>query len=120
MARHHITIAMRPLRLIERLWYWRLGIPAPLASGPSPAKREAWIRLLPQSWTRIHHRYAERHGYYWLPCILCTRPYGGHQYAGSIPDPVYGPGSGRSVGICPHCTRRGRHVELDHDDLPIY
>ncbi|MEU5900566.1 MULTISPECIES: hypothetical protein [Streptomyces] len=117
MARHQITIAMRPPKPIERLWYWSLGIPAPLACGP-PKKREAWVRLLPQSWTRIHQRYARANGFYWLPCLLCSRPYGGHQHAGSIPDPEYGPGSGRSIGICPHCTRHGRHIELSDEDCP--
>ncbi|MFD5910233.1 hypothetical protein ACFWHL_16100 [Streptomyces massasporeus] len=116
MARYQVTLAMRPLTRIERLWYWRLGIPAPLASS-APRKWEPWIRLLPQRCTRIHQRYARRHGLFWMPCILCTRHYGGHQYAGSIPDPEYGPGSGRSVGICPSCTRHGRHVPLPADDL---
>ncbi|MFE9735468.1 hypothetical protein ACFYO9_33995 [Streptomyces sp. NPDC005863] len=119
MTRHQVTITMRPPTRIERLWYRSLGIPAPAACG-APKKWEAWIRLLPQSWTRIHQRYAKRHGFYWLPCVLCSRPYGGHQHAGSIPDPEYGPGSGRSVGICPHCTRHGRHIELSDDDLPVY
>lgn len=119
MTRHQVTLTMRPLSLIERAWYWSLRVPAPLACS-APLRSEPWVRLLPQSWTRIHQRYAQRHGYFWKPCILCTRPYGGHQHAGSIPDPEHGPRSRRSVGICPHCTRRGRHVELPAEDLPTY
>ncbi|MFF8100162.1 hypothetical protein ACF07S_10360 [Streptomyces sp. NPDC016640] len=116
MARYQVTLTVRPPTWIERLWYWSLDIPAPRACS-APLRSEPWIRLLPQSWTRLHKRYANRHGFYWMPCLLCSRPYGGHQHAGSIPDPEYGPGSGRSVGICPHCTRHGHHVPIDYDDL---
>lgn len=116
MTRYQVTLTVRPPTWIERLWYWHLGIPAPLACS-QPTKWEAWTRLLPQSWTRIHQRYANANGFYWKPCLLCSRPYGGHQSAGSIPDPEYGPGSGRSIGICPHCTRHGRHVPLAEGDL---
>lgn len=116
MARHQVTLTLKPLTWIDRLWYWRLGIPAPLSSSRS-GKWDNWVRLLPQAWRPIHQRYASGHGLFWLPCLLCSRFYGGHQYGGSIPDPEYGPGSGRSVGICPHCTRHGRHVPLPDDDL---
>jgi hypothetical protein len=68
--------------------------------------------LVPYRARWAHRRYADALGYFWLPCPLCTRPFGGHEWrpvAGreaSIPDPLAGPGS--SVGICPRCTRAGR------------
>ncbi len=117
MARYQVTLTMRPPSWIERLWYRSLGIRPPLACC-APKHREAWVRLLPQAWTRIHERYARTNGFFWLPCVLCSRPYGGHQSGGRIPDPEYGPGSGRSIGICPRCTRRGRHIELGDEDCP--
>ncbi|MGW2170384.1 hypothetical protein ACWC1C_07610 [Streptomyces sp. NPDC001705] len=97
--------------MLERLWYWRLRIPTPLATTREP-RSAAWVRLLPQAWLSVHRRYATKHGYYWLPCTLCSRPYGGHQHAGSIPDPTAGPG--RSIGICPQCTRAGRSWRIPH------
>lgn len=115
MNEFRVMLTVRPPGFVEKLWYWSLSIPAPLGCS-EPLKREARVRLLPQSWTRIHKRYANRHGLYWMPCILCLRPYGGHQSAGRVPDPEYGPGSGRSIDICPHCTRHGRHIPLPEDD----
>ena len=97
--------AMRPPTRLERLWYRWLRTTPPLTTSPLP-RSQAWIRLLPQSWTHIHRWYAARHGLFWLPCILCGRHSGGHQWGGSIPDPTRGPGA--TVGICPHCTRAGR------------
>ncbi|MFE6355898.1 hypothetical protein ACFVOO_23955 [Streptomyces rochei] len=112
MTRHSVKLQLRPPTRVERLWYRRLRIPAPLAiTSTSPSA--AWVRLLPQSWTAVHRRYATNHGYYWLPCTLCNRPYGGHQSAGSIPDPTADhPGAG--VGICPRCTRAGRSWRVPH------
>lgn len=121
MGEHAAVLTMKPPRLIERLWYRRLRIRTPQATASTRhCSWEHWVRFLPQRWIRIHQDYAQKHGFYWLPCVLCTRPYGGHQHAGSVPDPEYGPGSGRSVGICPRCTRHGRHVELTDDDLPTW
>ena len=106
------TLTLRPPTRIERLWYWRLRIPAPQAV-TSDRRSAAWVRLLPQSWTAMHRRYANKHGYFWLPCTLCSRPYGGHQMAGSIPDPTSGH-PGMSIGICPRCTRAGRSWRVPH------
>ncbi|MFE9855588.1 hypothetical protein [Streptomyces sp. NPDC005780] len=118
MTRYSATMRIRPPGLIECLWYWRLGIHPPLSVGTTrDLSSEKWVRLLPQRWARIHRDYAGKHGFFWLPCLLCTCYYGGHQFGGSIPDPEYGPGSGRSVGICPRCTRAGRNVELPGEDL---
>ena len=108
---HTVTLEMRPLGFVQRLWYWWLGIPAPRATSE---RRGRWMRLLPQSWTRFHRNYAHKHGLFWSPCVLCDRPYGGHQHAGSIPDPTYPEHSGRSISICPRCTRKGRSWNVPH------
>jgi hypothetical protein len=107
------TLTLRRPSLLARLWYWRIGIPAPLSESRHHWSAD-WVRLLPANWSRTHRRYAERHGYFWAPCVLCDRPYGGHQSAGSIPDPTYPEHSGRSVVICPRCTRAGRAWQVPH------
>ncbi len=76
----------------------------------------ARMSLLPR-W--MHRLRAWAGGYFWLPCPLCRRPFGGHEWrstAGkpaSIPAPdvchcghEHAPNT--NVGICPACTRAGR------------
>lgn len=77
--------------------YERRGIPVPEAETTRPSA--ATWPYLPR-WR--HRRYARRHGFFWLPCVLCLREFGGHEVVDSIPDPVEGPGRGMS--ICPVCT----------------
>lgn len=66
------------------------------------------IGILPRF---LHRWYARAFGYAWVPCPLCSRFTGGHEWrdrAGkpsAIPDPDR-PGIWR--GICPACTRAGR------------
>lgn len=111
--RHSINLALRPLRLIDRLWYWSIRLPAPGAASRS-RWTDGWVRLLPQSWTRLHRAYAQRHNLLWLPCVLCDRYHGGHQMAGTIPDPTADAPWQRSIGICPACTRAGRSWRVPH------
>lgn len=49
-----------------------------------------------------HRAYANRHGYFWLPCLLCLRPFGGHEVVDRIPDPMKG--GPFFISICPACT----------------
>lgn len=56
-----------------------------------------------------HRLYARIAGYFWLPCRLCARPFGGHEWRnidGNLSSIATGPTS--SVAICPTCTRTGR------------
>ncbi|WP_181785359.1 hypothetical protein [Streptomyces phytophilus] len=101
-----IAIHLRHPGLAERLWCRRLGTPLPLHTGSTGPWHEDWVRLLPQHWRRLHRAYAATFGFFWLPCMLCDVPYGGHQWAGSIPDPTKGPG--HNIGICPRCTQGRR------------
>jgi len=55
---------------------------------------------------------ADRGGYFWLPCPLCGRKFGGQEWRmvdghmDTIPTPSRGEGA--SQGICPTCTRSGK------------
>lgn len=67
------------------------------------------MSLLPR-W--LHRRYAHRHGYFWLPCLLCGRHFGGHEWRNRRGRPAQIPSDrpGIWTGICPKCTRAGRGV----------
>lgn len=84
--------------------------PFAAATGLILLARNGPAQWMPRAW---HRRYATWFGYFWLPCPLCREPSGGHEwrpYRGrvdSIPDPAYPPGTGRSIGICPRCTKAG-------------
>jgi hypothetical protein len=71
-----------------------------------------FVRLVPERFRWAHRWYAQTHGYFWLPCILCGRESGGHEWRNidgkpaQVSDPTRGPTAG--VGICPWCTRAGK------------
>lgn len=53
------------------------------------------------AWRRKAKRFAKRHGFYWLPCVICGNEHGGQEAGGGIPV------SGRSdmlTIVCPECT----------------
>ena len=58
----------------------------------------------------MHHAYASAFGYFWEPCPLCGRKFGGHEWreidGKECVIPTSEPGIGE--GICPDCTRAGR------------
>lgn len=49
---------------------------------------------------RYQHRYARRHGYFWLPCPLCGDEFGGHEAHGML---LLVQGTPFDA-ICPDCT----------------
>lgn len=57
----------------------------------------------------VHRLYAAALGFFWLPCPVCGRMFGGHEWRdrdglpSCIPTGVQGVGR----GICPSCTRNG-------------
>jgi hypothetical protein len=110
LTRLSAVMTFGPLSLVDKLWYWRCGMNAPLSQATSrEIKSLRWARLVPMRFEAFHEAYAARHGLFWLPCPLCMREYGGHQYAGGVPDPMHPPAGPLSplmyVGICPPCTR---------------
>jgi hypothetical protein len=97
MGEHRATFRLRPVPEEYANVYRRRGMELPALSGPhSPGA------LVPYRFRRFHESWATEHGFFWLPCDLCSRPFGGHEIHGSIPDPMKGEGWG--IGICPACT----------------
>lgn len=58
--------------------------------------------LIPYRWRLVNQFYAGLTGLFWAPCPRCGRFFGGHESAGSIPNPERGPGFHRAT--CPGCT----------------
>lgn len=65
------------------------------------------VSLLPR-W--VHRAYASVAGYFWLPCALCGRRMGGHEWRSvdGRPDSIPDGGPGATRGICPVCSYEGR------------
>lgn len=71
----------------------------------------------PRTW---HEWYARAFGYFWMPCPLCGKHFGGHEWMTksamtcSIPDST----GSTSTAICPACTTTGRgaHPKDDADE----
>ena len=65
-------------------------------------------QYIPYGWRWLHHVWANVAGYFWQPCRICGRPFGGHEWrdrnglSGSI---VTEDGT---RAICPKCTVEGR------------
>lgn len=97
---HSVRITTRSPSRIDLLWYRRLGVEPPYQVSSSGLGGLA--RLLPYHWRRFHRRFAFLNGYYWLPCPLCGREYGGHEAGGYIANP----GDDSESVICSECTRR--------------
>jgi hypothetical protein len=60
----------------------------------------------------LNRLYALLFGYFWEPCPLCHKEFGGHEWkdrdgkSSTIPAPAKGR-PGLREGICPDCTRAG-------------
>lgn len=109
---------MRPPGLAERAWHARLGTTPPVLTATTAEWHADWVRHLPQRWQRLHRAYAAAYGHRWAPCVLCGHDYGGHQFAGTVPDPAHQPtgdGTARGVSICPACTKQRAAAGLDTD-----
>jgi hypothetical protein len=77
--------------------YARRGMTVPAVSSSfDPAS------LWPYEPREPHETYARARGYFWLPCRLCGRSFGGHEITDSVHFPDNAPGI--STGICPLCT----------------
>jgi hypothetical protein len=59
----------------------------------------------------LHRWYAQTFGYFWLPCPLCGRPFGGHEWGRTLERPaciITGPGTG--TGVCDGCDEVAREI----------
>jgi hypothetical protein len=92
--------------VVMRRWNRQLRETRQRLQLPEPkSRRFDDISWLPR-W--VHRGYAFLLGYFWLPCPLCGRFSGGHEWDGFNPRasmPVPGEPN-RYRGICPSCTRR--------------
>ena len=104
-------VTMRPPTLIQVLGHLMVGVRPPALEGPEPVPGYDRARLVPYAIREFHRGFATASGLFWLPCVLCDRPFGGHECGGSIPDPLaenLSPGATLRIMICSRCTRLGR------------
>ena len=66
--------------------------------------------LIPERWRWAHRLYANAFGYFWAPCPLCGRDFGGHEWGDIDGKPASIPRENPWTyrAICPWCTREGR------------
>lgn len=95
-----MRITTHPPRWSDRVWARRHHTTPPTGTSGGAGNL---ARLVPYRWRAFHRWYANLAGFFWLPCPLCQRPFGGHEWAGDVPDPTRAPGG--SVGICSPCAR---------------
>jgi hypothetical protein len=73
-------------------------------------------REIPEDDRQAHEWFALEHGFFWAPCVLCGREWGGHEWRDidGKPSQVHlnpdEPTTG--TGICPQCTRDGKGERL--------
>lgn len=103
MTRFRARITMKPPTWLDRVWYRRINETPPLQAGGTGPRSANLARLVPYRFRWFHHAYATTHGFFWLPCPLCGREFGGHEWGKSIPNPARGPFS--SIGICSQCSQ---------------
>ena len=85
------------------------------------SSRTWFTAVVPYRFRGLHRAYAYLRGYFWLPCILCGREYGGHEWNG---DSVYTNmpnAAGCTVhyarGICPQCSRAGKGERATYERI---
>lgn len=98
-----ISLELTPPGRLERLWYRRLGSEPPGLTASTGPRSEKLARLLPYSWRWWHRRYAAAHGFFWMPCVLCGREFGGHEGGDAVPNPMAE--DERGIVVCSACTR---------------
>lgn len=55
--------------------------------------------------------YATRHGYYWLPCVLCGKWTGGQEKGGSLYI-----GNDQGIGVCEDCREEAKRLQVQYPD----
>ena len=64
---------------------------------------------------RIFNRiYATLFGYFWLPCPICKKPFGGHEWHGYKPSGLNG------MGICRDCSGAVRKMLIEAGEAGLY
>ena len=62
-----------------------------------------------RQWRWLNRCYAFIGGYFWLPCPICGRYFGGHEWSESL---YLGYGSGR--GTCPWCVEETKRRNAEY------
>lgn len=108
MAEREVKLNLRPVPEQYARIYRARGMQVPaLRSGVDAGA------LIPLPLRQVHKVWAQVNGFFWLPCTLCGREFGGHEITDSIPDPIKG--EGWSTMICPFCTiERNQQREGDN------
>lgn len=73
--------------------------------------RQAISRYKERKARRIEENYAHAEGFFWKPCVLCGRPYGGHEIDWESPLSIFVESQdypGYSEVICPVCAAAGK------------
>lgn len=108
--RFSARLALRPPGLLDRVWYRRIGVQVRSSGSTRGLRSEKWARLVPYTLRPFHRRYARSQGFFWLPCPLCDRRFGGHEAGDGIPDPTseipIPHGAIMCLVICSRCSRR--------------
>jgi hypothetical protein len=95
-----VKLTLHPPRWSDRVWARRHHTTPPIATSGG---RGNFARLVPYRWRWFHRWYADLMLFFWIPCPLCDRPFGGHEVAGDVPDPTRQPGG--LICVCSPCAR---------------
>jgi hypothetical protein len=98
--------------VLDRIWYRRIRMKPPWSVSRAWPPSARWVRLLPYRWRRFHHSYAVENGFFWLPCPLCGREFGGHETSKTVPDRT---DAGLSHLVCTPCARS---LPYEHPEEP--
>ena len=60
------------------------------------------LRAQPRWWQHIR---AEIGGYFWLPCPICHKEFGGHEESGMLYE-----GNGDGTGVCLNCVKKAQKL----------
>jgi hypothetical protein len=53
----------------------------------------------------LHWLWASIRGYFWLPCPICDKKFGGHEWSGSLETNDF-----RGEGVCPRCAEEAKRL----------
>ncbi len=66
------------------------------------------ISAMLRRFRRFNRRWAHSRGYFWLPCPVCGRPFGGHEGSGAAVPQRERPGFGWCVCFRKNCVEEAR------------
>ena len=64
----------------------------------------------------IHHIYAVSMGYFWLPCPVCNKMFGGHEWLPGN-NLMYSLSGGK--GVCPNCGDFARKQNAEDETIKV-